>query len=532
MASKLDIQREEFPLKEFVIPQVGTNGVTGVPGTLNWGALNRPDARSRWVIGDADFDDLINFLPQAVQIQQVPYRGNNFATLAANLIWMRSSYIGNVAYLYCLCANGHIYQVSTTGLVTDINPSGGFSTSPPCDLTNWQGTTILISDPTAQNVYSWNGSLFATVFSSQPATHVEVFQGRLWMFNALSITWTNVNTYNSLSGDAGSVEISDNDTNSPIVQALSFLGTLYLWGSNWIKTISGLQDMGLPSVLIFNLATLSNQVGVGPNNGYSVIPFGNIIYFADQYGIWMLAGSAPVKVSQSIDGFYMNLDFTKTSFSSGYTTIYETPCLFFQAYYNGDLNVPAGYCLFGCTLVQNQPNQWFRVSQGIITWCASVTANVTNQVPLLYGCDGTDLFQMFALPETVYSFQFDTKIWDITGSKIDYKTFSALAIFGVLTNPTTINVNFINEYGAVLTTETNYIDPSNFIWSNMNQTFNWTNAGSVFNWTTLAAAYYPLQYLMNWTRRGLGLNVTGIGAQTIIQSLVVGYRENRASFGP
>lgn len=526
--------KDEFPTEEFIVPQVGVSPITGIQGTVNWGAINKPDARSRWVIGDADFDDLVNVIPQGVQLQQVPYKGNNIATLAATAVWLEATYLNGTPVLLALCTNGHIYQISTGGTITDLRPSGGFATNPPCDFTNWQGTTIIICDQPAQNIYSWNGTTLTTVFSSQPATNVEIYQNRLWMFNGLTITWTNVNTYNSLTGDAGSVVIVDNDAQSGIIQALSFGGNLYLFGSNWIKTISGLVEVGSPAVLTFNLATITNQIGVVSH--WSVVAVGNILYFANAYGIWQLAGSAPIKISAPIDGIFQNLNLAQTTFSCGYGEIYNVPCAFWQIYYNGDATMPAGTYLIAVTFVANNPNQWFRVQQGTIAYITSTAATIlTNNLPIIWGTDGTNIFQLFTNQSTTYTAFLNTKIWDVTGSKLDYKVWEYAAFVAIVAYPATFTIAALNEYGNVVTTLTYAANPSLGQWINAFGVLgNWVNNSGVQGaWQgSNVAGYFIFQFKLGWRRRGLGFNIKVSSIQAIMQSFIIGYHRDPAGRGP
>lgn len=599
--------REVHQMKQFVIPPVGTSPITGIQGTINWGGINRPDARSRWVINDADLDDLINVLPQGVQLQQVPYLGTTIATLASTVVWMQSFILAGVPYLYCLCQNGHIYQVSTTGVVTDIyaattytetgNLSTGlatitalasvsnlfvgegvsgtfipvgtkilsiqppnqitmtanatnnataelitfqpplFSVSPPCDITDWETTQIIITDPSAQAIYSWSGSAFAVVFGSQPATSIAVFGNRLWMANGLTITWTQGATYNSLTGDAGSGVITDEDTASNIIHMYAVTGSLLIFGSSWIKSISGLNDVGSPALLTFSLVTIAQGAGLIPGDPYAIYAFSNLVYFANAYGIWQLSGSALVKISIGLDGFFQNLNLANTSFSTGYGEIYGTPCLFWQAYYNGDNNVAAGYTLFAATLQAGQPTQWFRVVQGTITYIASIPAWSGSNIPVVYGTDGTNIFPLFTNTSTAYAFTIDTKIWDIAGSKIDYHTWDALALFCPLSSQTTISIQTIGTLGSPIGSTLGQTSPAanTFIWTyGSGQTFVWTyGAGLTFVWTGgLAFNYNIFQYKIGFDSRGLGLNITGTGVGTILQSILIGYRETDTSFGP
>src|SRR6266550_2246632 len=152
-----------------------------------WGGMNRYDQFSRWNIQDTEWDDLQNWLPQDNSYRQMPAQSVAIATLLSPVIWMKALPLANSTFLFCLCTNTHVYQVSTSGVITDVGT--GFSSS--SDITTWQGSTIILSDITQNKVFSWNGSVLTTVFTAQPARFVAVFGGRLWMAFNQVIVFTN-----------------------------------------------------------------------------------------------------------------------------------------------------------------------------------------------------------------------------------------------------------------------------------------------------------------------------------------------------
>ena len=91
-----------------------------LPGdNTTWGSLNRYDTFSRYSIQDADFDELINWFPRGNSLRQVPGALAAIATLASPAIWMSAQTLNLGQYLFCLCQNGHLYQVSFGGVITD-----------------------------------------------------------------------------------------------------------------------------------------------------------------------------------------------------------------------------------------------------------------------------------------------------------------------------------------------------------------------------------------------------------------------------
>jgi hypothetical protein len=322
---------------------------------------------------------------------------------------------------------------------------------------------------------------------------------------------------------------------TPILGAVASLGVIMVFGSNWIGTISNLLVTGSPAVLTFTFVILSGAVGAF--NRFGVIPFSNSFYFANNYGIWQLAGSSPTKISPQLDGFFTGLDFTKTNFSAAYVEIFNIPCLLWQAYYNGDLNVAAGYTLFGCTLVGNVPSQWFRMAQGTIKFISGLpAATVASGLPNGWGCDGTNIFPLLMDEVTQYTAQLDTKIWDFY-SKIDVKTFDYAFISVLVTQPTTFVLSIVNESGNVVWGPMTRVSggPSVGEWINSaNVQGPWINTALVTgSWQGVASfVYVPLQFGLTGGMRGLALNLAITGAAVIIQAIVIGYRRTGASRGP
>jgi hypothetical protein len=430
----------------------------------------------------------------------------------------------------------HISNAATgsgTFLLTfSIPPFGAIA-----DISDWQGTYVLLSDFSSGNLYYWDGSTLKIALSNQPATFITVYGQRVWLFDGTTITWTQGGTFNSLAGDAGSATITDASAASSVTGAIAGLGVIIVFGSSWIASISDLIVSGSPAVLTFQFVVLSGQVGIGSKFG--ILPVGNSFYFANAYGIWDLQGSATVKVSPQMDGFFDgSLNLLNTSFSAAYVVLYRTPCILWQAYYNGDMNVPAGHSLYGCTLVNNAPDQWFRVTQGPITLISSLPSNTSTGTPQPFGTDGTNVFPLFSSTAS-YQAQIFTKIWDFN-SKLTLDIFGGLFISALLSQGatnTTVSVTVVDETGQPVAFQPppKTLNPTTGFWINQFGVQGpWINTALVTgSWLgTLSQAYYPLFFGLAGTMRGLGLNITVTGSGTIIQTLIVGYRDTGRGWGP
>ena len=484
--------------------------------------LNKFSNLSRWVIDDHEFDDLINFIPMGRLIQQVPANSSNFATLAATAVWISAQPLNQATYIFALCTNGAIYQVSLGGTITTVTGPGTVSVN--TDIANWQGTTILFTDPNAAKIYSWNGTAFATVFSSQPEQFITVYAGRLWMANLSTIVFTNSGTFNSLGGDSGSFIITDSDCPPPIRALYPYGGNLYVFGYSWVKIYGGLYDSGSPPVLQFQSSTLTDEAGL--INKWGVLPFGYSVFYPSLYGVWNLLGSQPVLMSDPVDQFFLNANVANSSYSAAYGVVLGDPCLMWHLQHGID----STYRVLCMKYNPNGPSEWFTVSQGNITFITYGVNQATGQ-QLVWGTDTAgNLFQLFSSASTLVSSTVNTKLWSF-GTRIREKSIGRAGIEMVVTGGAIVTLNAVNENLISTAPLLQSLNPSiNFIWSNNNQTFNWNNSGP-FTWQAGGTQYALLDFDLPIQVRKLGLNVTVQAAGATIDSFGVEFTELPADWG-
>ena len=522
--------------EEFAVPPIAVSPITGVTGAINWGGLNRFNTASRQVIGDSEASELINWLPQLSAFQQTPAPGPVLCTLAAPAIWNYTDILNGNLFTWYLCTNGHIYQVSNAGAIVDLG--GGFSTAANCcDIANWQSTTILISDFVAQKIYSWDGATLTTVFTAQPEQFIAVYNGRLWMANGLVITWTNAGTFNSLGGDSGSFIITDGRCANPVIALYDFAGSLYLFGSNWMKTINNLQDVGSPAVLTFQQPTLQTQISI--INKWSIVEWGANLYFANLNGFWQLAGATPTKISQQLDGFFQKLTASGCSFTGAYGVVLNMPCIFWQVQYGGDNN----YTVFGYTMNQ----MWFRVipatgaGTGVVKLISGAVSSavIQNQAIVYYTDLVGNVYNLFGGPLVPVTSTFHSKIWSFL-SALDYDLFTNFALQMIIFGSATLTVWEVDSSGKVVGPATPpgplvfTYNPSVGLWiNNAGVQGQWKNAaGTLGTWSGISAEFYVLQQMIvPFQERNMGVNFTLTAAGAVLQNMVVSYRKMMVAKG-
>jgi len=525
MASQVIDKKNRPDLLDITLPD---------PGSY-WGGLNRYDTLSRWTISDNEFDWLVNWLPMGPSLRQVPGNSASFATLAAPIVWMEVLPLNGTVYLFALCINGHLYQVRLSdGTITDC--SGATSLSAQSDITCWQGTNILVSDPVAQNLYNWNGTVFATAISSVKWNFIEVFSNRLWGANSSTntLSWTNSGTFNSLSGDAGAVTITDAAVVEPINALKTFQGSLYIWGPDYIQTVSNLQDTGSPAVLIFQLTVL--QATIGTNSKWSIMPIGSSLYFANNYGFWVLNGAIPELISTQVSALFSSAGSPDpnaiTPWSAAYCQVFSEPVLLWH--YKDSSNTEGLLCR--TVLAETEQQQistlgagadWFLVQLGNPVF---VTSYVLNGNPTAYGCDSTGrLFYFFKDPNAQVSSTLQTKIWD-DGFFLQEDVLLYFGIAMICMGSVSNTIQMVDQSNKIRVVLSQQNVLASFVWSNNNTTFNWTNGGLPFAWTNFPV-WAAFQWPLGAITRMHGFNITTTGASTVLQAMARQVKRTPSTWG-
>lgn len=408
-----------------------------MPGGQPWGGLNRYELYSRYTIPDTDFDELVNAIPMGYSVRQIAGNSVPFATLAAPIIWMVEYQLNAGFFIFALCTNGHLYQVSIPGgVIVDVSTSTVLSAS--CDIALWQETNVLISDPSVNKTYAWNGTVLSTVtaLTGVKAAFITVFSGRLWMASGNLVVFTQGGTFNSLGGDSGSFLIIDSDCITPISALFPFNGLLYVFGQDWCQVIGSLTVTGSPAQLVFSKYTIEVQVGV--SSKWSLTTFGSTLFFSNPNGIWSLTGTIPQKISSPVDAFF-DSSLSDSTFSSAFCEIYSEPCLMWLVH----TGIDNTYSALAFSLVIQK---WFRITLGTLKFA---TDGTINNVSTTWATDGTSIFTMFTDMVTPVTSTFGFKYWNF-GTPVGYKRILKMGVATLISTSATATLNAFNESGTQL----------------------------------------------------------------------------------
>lgn len=249
-------------------------------------------------------------------------------------------------------------------------------------------------------------------------TAIEVFQSRVWIANGAATQNQNRVIFTA-AGDPADFNPDDGAGAFPSTD--SFLrvgyhglkqtnGFLYLIGDSSENTISGVQtNSPSSSAATSQVVTTFNNQNSDPQLGTpwpsSIQVFSRNLIFANRYGILVSLGGAVTKISQPLDGFYVDelSDASTTNYPSAVATIFGN--LVYM------LLIPV-FDPFSSSVV-NKLVMW----DGKKFWtypAASLTYIATQEVDSFlnaWATDGTNLFELFTAPTNTITKRFQTKLW-------------------------------------------------------------------------------------------------------------------------
>src|SRR5262249_28297090 len=140
-------------------------------------------------------------------------------------------------------------------------------------MTIWQTNPVLIIDPVA-GYSSWNGAVYTVIDATRVGSAIAVFEGRVWIANGRTITYTAPNTFSNFNAadGAGSFVITDEAFTGDVVALVSALEQLWIMGESSVDAVSNVVSTGTaPNVttaftvtnIVTNLGTVYSQSVIG-----------------------------------------------------------------------------------------------------------------------------------------------------------------------------------------------------------------------------------------------------------------------------
>lgn len=274
-------------------------------------------------------------------------------------------------------------------------------------------------------------------------TTVEVFQSRVWIFNANNGTGSFSAPSNgadfATSDGGGTIKSSDNFLKQGYHCVRQANGFLYLFGDSSINVISNVQTTGSPATTTFNNQNTDPQMGTPWPN--SVQAFGRALLFANPSGVYALYGGAAEKVSSQLDGLFAT---TNASTAFPVSTTYPSAAVMIlngvKVYMlNMDVLDPFTNTHRTVTLIWDG-RKWFIGSQE--TQPIFINTQEVNSDLTPWGTDGSMLYKIFNAKSSTLTKKFQGKLW-AGQSPIFYK--QVLRAYVEATDNASTGMNFTFE---------------------------------------------------------------------------------------
>lgn len=336
--------------------------------------------------------------------------------------------IGSTAFGIAFLSDGSADQFQlSNGTITNVGGANTFWTAgnPTPTIAQFSNAGIVIvstSGAVAANSYwAWDGSLHSPGDGTSPAwlnggtptamptgvagTGVEVFLGRIWIINGTNILTSAPSNGATFSAGAGGLTKPNQDSTLRVqytaIRAAN--GYLYVFGDSECAYITNVQTSAVPTTT-YQYTVIDPQIGTPWRD--SVLAYGRSILFANTNGIYALYGSTANKISDDLDGIWNDTvaDFVTVVPSAGASTIFgiKTFCIAVRTIPPGESTARNIVCMF-------DGKKWFTGSQ--VPAPILLAPQETNSHLACFGCDGTNIFETFAVASSTLTKKVISKLW-------------------------------------------------------------------------------------------------------------------------
>lgn len=364
----------------------------------------------RQSIPETDFYWLENVIPIAAgNLPVVPAATASLATLTGKtVVFSESANMLGVDYVFAFCSDGSAQQVQVnpaTYTVTQIAPAGTFTgTVNTIAMDQWKNLGIVIVD-SAKGYFDWNITsvgVLTTIDAATKGNSIRSFSGRVWIGNSRTVSFTDVNSYNSLAGAGGSFTISDSTLHNAITALVTANNFLYIVGDDSFDVLGNVAVSG--GVTTFTRTNIT--ASIGSSQPASLFPYYRSIAFAASDGFYELGGATPQKVSDKLNSLVSQINFA-TPISGAQVSIFNILCAAFLFNFN---DIFTGAATTRAVLAIFFNNKWFLSSQ--VAGLISIVSVPIGGLQVLFGWDTNKLYKLFSSSTTAINSRIQTKLWD------------------------------------------------------------------------------------------------------------------------
>jgi hypothetical protein len=408
--------------------------------------------------------------------------------------------IGTTPYSILVQSDGSIVAVNTTTSVATTIAAAGTIQNPSrvnVGFAQYGSKYILIVAKQTNGYFIWDGTTFFVPGASFltgiiplaiSGTAIEIYQGRVWIANGPTITFSAPGSLIDFSSGDGGGNFTSTDSFLRVgfTQLKQTNGFLYLIADSSVNYISGVQTSGSPPVTTFTNQNADPEVGTPWPSTVDV--FNRNILFANAFGAQVSYGGAVTKISEMLDGIYN----TVTNFGNIVPSAAKAIVFGKKIWI---LLLPIIDPVTGQQvnkLLMWNGKQWWASQQDVNL--VYIQFQEINSVLTAWGTNGKSVYQLFAQPSVNFTKTAQTKLWDKPGgyqfTKFVTRLWGIVKYYSPLSS--TINVSLDNEIGSVAGAAT--VTPNISVWT--------TPSGAISTWTT------PLGAISTWlTGGGTGFSV-------------------------
>lgn len=424
-------------------------------------------------------------------------------------------------------ANPYMVVVTNTGAIDVVNTltGTGANIAAPGTITNpsrstvgisqFGSTYIIIVAQQTNGYFLWDGTTFykpgdtrpgggGTMPTSVGGTAVETYQGRVWIANGASITFSAPGSaYDFSTGNGGgNFTSTDSFLRVRFTQLKQTNGFLYLIADSSVNYISGVQTSGSPPTTTFTNQNADPEVGTP----WSATPlvFSRNILFANSFGVHVSYGAAVTKISEPLDGVYNTVaDFGSFLPSAAKAILFGKKVFILllpivDPYSGQQVN----------KLLLWDSKRWWASEQDVPL--NYIQYQEINSVLTTYGTDGSNIYPLFQNPSDGFTKTVQSKLWDKPGSyHIEKQTTRLWGLFRYY-SPVSPDLDIFIDSETSSEPVASDLAPLDATW--------FTAAGAEATWTTAAAA------VATWTTTGEGIVVlepTAVAQNGVLTGLTV-----------
>lgn len=415
-----------------------------------------------------------------------------------------------------------------SGFVVKVNLTNGGSGYKPTDT-----ITVTFTGGggagAAATARIWPNLGLQTTPTTQGASTIAVFAGRVWVGNGRVLTFTGTAGYDDInvSNASGSVTFADADLSHTITALRTLNNYLFIFGDQSVRQIGSI-TISSANTTLFTPFVLASDIGTSFKR--TILSYNRLVLFSNKNGVYAIFGASVEKISDDLDGIFSgssvqgtthsHIDFSLTP-QAALIDLRNVHCYLLLVRYVDPVAGPRSIIL------AFQDKQWFIISQGALVSIVPVFLASTQQWET-FGSSGPDVTLLLQDTTTAVSVKLATAL-SPHQNPIQAKQALRAGVAAVTNSQQVLSLLIESEYTT--RTYSQLLLPVYVVWVNHQaMVVTWTNAGGgVVNWTGSGGFRFPFT-MVDGLGKFLGATMTANLVNSVINMLAIEYQD-RALWG-